>query len=87
VANLLSNQIVELSAAGVELARFGKAVSGNNGSPVPFDGPSNATFVGTRILVANQSPILGTAEHLVLLDVEVGETGAPRFLPKVSTLA
>ena len=48
---------------------------------------SNATFVGTRVLVANQSPITATAEHLVILDVEVGEVGAARYLPKISTLA
>lgn len=83
----LSNQLVELSAGGKELARFGTALSGANGSAVPYDGPSNATFLGTRVLVANQSPITGTPEHQVILDVEVGEPGAPVYRPRVSTLS
>lgn len=83
----LSNQIVVLSATGRELERFPKTPGpGNNGSPIPFDGPSNATFVGTRVLVANQSPILGQAGHHVILDVEVGEYGAAPYVPKRSTL-
>ncbi|MCZ4498872.1 MAG: hypothetical protein JWQ74_1425 [Marmoricola sp.] len=86
VANLLRNQIVELSAAGKEIDKFPKSTSGKNGTKVPFDGPSNATFVGTRILVANQSPVLGTKENLVLFDVEVGEKGAAAYLPKASRL-
>lgn len=88
VANVgLSNQLVMLSATGQELARFGTPLSGGNGSPIPFDGPSNATFLGTRVLVANQSPIAGTVEHHAILDVEVGERGAPIFRPAVSTLS
>jgi len=88
VANVgLSNQLVELSATGRELGRFGSPLSGNNGSTIPFDGPSNATFLGTRVLVANQSPISGTAEHLAILDVEVGEPGAAIYRPKISTLS
>lgn len=89
VANVgLTNQLVMLSADGKELDRFPKvAVLGENGSPVPFDGPSNATFLGTRVLVANQSPILGTRSHQVILDVEVGERGAPAYIPERSRLS
>lgn len=88
IANVgLTNQLVELSPTGTELARFGSAFTGDNGSPVPFDGPSNATFLGTRILVANQSPITGTSSHQVILDVEVGERGAPIYRPAASTLS
>jgi hypothetical protein len=88
VANVgISNQLVELSADGRELDRFPKVpVLGDNGSPVPFDGPSSATFLGTRVLVANQSPLLGTASHHVVLDVEVGEEGAPAHVPRRSRL-
>lgn len=83
----LSNQLVVLSATGRELERFPKSPGGGaNGSPIPFDGPSNATFVGTRVLVANQSPILGQAGHMAILDVEVGEVGAAPYLPKRSRL-
>lgn len=88
VANVgLSNQLVELSSTGTELGRFGAALSGNNGSAIPFDGPSNATFLGTRVLVANQSPIAGTKEHLAILDVEVGEPGAAIYRPSSSRLS
>ena len=87
VANVgLSNQLVELSATGTEIRRFGAALSGANGSAVPFDGPSNATFLGTRVLVANQSPIAGDKTHLAILDVEVGEPGAAIYRPSASTL-
>lgn len=88
IANVgLSNQLVELSADGRELDRFPKTpLLGGNGSPVPFDGPSNATFAGTRVLVANQSPITGDRTHHVILDVEVGEPGAAPYLPASSRL-
>ena len=89
VANVgLTNQLVVLSPSGKELERFPKVpVLGGNGSPVPFDGPSNATFRGTKVLVANQSPLLGTRSHHVLLQVEVGESGAPVQVPKQSRLS
>ena len=88
LALLGSNQIVLLSPTGAELERFPSApLLGTNGSPVPFDAPSNATFLGTRLLVANQSAILGDRSHQVILDVEVDEPGAPRYLPARSTLS
>lgn len=88
VANVgLSNQLVVLSPTGKELERFPKSAgSGKNGSAVPFDGPSNATFLGTRVLVANQSPLAGDRTHHVILDVEVGETGVPNHVPRNSVL-
>jgi len=83
-----TNQIVKLDGRGNELFRFPQLpLTGDNGSPVPFDGPSNATFLGTRILVANQSPILGNTSHHVILDVEVDERGAPAYIPDRSTLS
>jgi hypothetical protein len=88
VALLGSNQIVVLSPAGAQLERFPSApLLGSNGSPVPFDAPSNATFLGTRILVANQSAVFGDRTHQVILDVEVEEPGAARYLPARSTLS
>ena len=86
LANLLSNQLVVLTPLGKEIERFPKSKSGKNGSNVPFDGPSNATFAGTRVLVANQSPVAGDKSHHVILDVEVGEPGAAPFIPKKSLL-
>jgi sugar lactone lactonase YvrE len=79
----LTNQIVELDARGNEVARFPEApLSGDNGSPIPFDTPCSATFLGTRILVANQSAVQGDASHQAILAVEVGERGRRPFLPR-----
>jgi hypothetical protein len=77
----LSNQLVELTASGKEIARFGQAVTGANGSAVPFDTPCSATFLGNRVLVANQSAVVGEASHQAILDVEVGEPGQAPYLP------
>jgi sugar lactone lactonase YvrE len=81
VALLGTNKVVKLSPAGKVLARYDAA-----GSAVAFDSPSNATFLGTRLLIANQSAILGDASHQVVLDMEVGERGAPILVPRRSRL-
>ena len=79
----LSAQLVELSATGAELDRFPDALlTGDNGSAVPFDTPCSATFLGTRVLVANQSAIAGDAAHQAILAVDVGETGLAPYLPQ-----
>jgi sugar lactone lactonase YvrE len=79
----LSAQLVELSATGAEVDRFPDTpLTGDNGSAVPFDTPCSATFLGTRILVANQSAIQGDATHQAILAVDVGETGLAPYLPK-----
>jgi hypothetical protein len=76
-------QLVELSATGQELDRFPDLpLTGDNGSPIPFDTPCSATFHGTTVLVANQSAILGDAGNQAILAVEVGERGRPPYLPK-----
>ena len=80
----LSNQLVELSATGTEVRRFGQAITGDNGSAVPFDTPCNATFLGTSVLVANQSAIAGDTSHQAILDVHVGERGQPAYLPQTA---
>ncbi len=82
----LANQLVELTPSGTEVTRFPKVpLTGDNDSSVPFDTPCSATFLGTRVLVANQSAIAGDASHQAILDVEVGETGQPPYLPKTAT--
>jgi hypothetical protein len=82
----LANQLVELTPSGTEVTRFPKVpLLGDNGSSVPFDTPCSATFVGTRVLVANQSAVTGDASHQAILDVEVGETGQAPYLPKTAT--
>lgn len=82
----LANQLVELTASGTEVTRFPQVpLAGESGSPVPFDTPCSATFLGTRVLVANQSAIQGDASHQAILDVEVGESGLPAYLPTTAT--
>lgn len=79
----LTNQIVEIDATGAEVDRFpDQPLTGDNGSAVPFDTPCSATFLGTRVLVANQSAVQGDASHQAILAVEVGERGRRPFLPR-----
>jgi len=79
----LTNQLVELSPTGEELDRFPDVpLTGVNGSRIPFDTPSSATFHGTKILVANQSVVLREPANQAILKVEVGERGLPPHLPR-----
>jgi hypothetical protein len=83
----LSNQLVELTARGEEVARFPEVpLTGDNGSPVPFDTPCSATFLGKWVLVANQSAIAGDATHQAILSVYVGERGRAPYLPRAAVL-
>ena len=82
----LTQQLVELTATGDEVGRFPEVpFLGENGSPIPFDSPSNATFHGRSVLVANQSAVLGDASHQAILRVEVGERGKAPHLPRSAT--
>ncbi len=76
-----SNQIVELSPAGLQIARFGQQYTGTNDSYVPFDSPSGVAFLGTRLIIANQSYFAGSRANQALLALETGEPGAPVFVP------
>jgi sugar lactone lactonase YvrE len=77
----LMQQIVVIDSLGKEIERFPKTpLLGDNGSAIPFDGPSNATFFGNRLLVANQAP-LGNTSHHAILDVNVGEPGVKIYIP------
>ena len=79
-----SNQLVVLDKGFKEIERVpGAPVAGDNGSPVPFDTPSNMTFAGNSVLIANQS-FFGTKENQVILDVYVGERGQPVFIPSTA---
>jgi hypothetical protein len=76
-------QIAVVSPEGEELERFPDApFTGDNGSAVPFDTPSSVMFLGTRLIVANQSAIAGDATHQAILDVEAGERGLAPLVPK-----
>ncbi|MCW2991400.1 MAG: hypothetical protein JWM73_1994, partial [Solirubrobacterales bacterium] len=75
VALLLANQIAEIGPDGVEKSR----------SPTTgFDNPSNAQFLGGRLMVANQSYFAGDASKQAVLDVWVGEPGLKRLIPKTA---
>lgn len=82
----LTNQLAVLSPTGAELSRIGTPLSGANGSAIPFDTPCSATFLGTTVLVANQSAVQGDASHMALLAVEVGERGLTPYLPRDAVL-
>ncbi|MEK6228301.1 MAG: hypothetical protein AABM31_03110 [Actinomycetota bacterium] len=77
----LPQQIAVVSPQGQEIERFPEQPGGENGSAVPFDGPSSARFLGTRLIVANQSPVAGDPAHQALLDVEAGEPGLTELIP------
>ena len=67
---------------GRERERFpATPLTGENGSAVPFDNPSSARFLGTRLMVANQSFLAADPTHQAILDVETGEPGLPEHIP------
>jgi hypothetical protein len=76
-----SSQIVELDSSGDELYRFGQQYTGTNDSSVPYDTPSGLAYLGTDLIVANQSYFAGNTANQALLDVETGEPGMPAFVP------
>jgi sugar lactone lactonase YvrE len=82
VALLAVNQLAVIAPDGTERERFPAAPgTGDNGSPVPFDAPSSVRFLGTRLMVANQSYFAGDRTHQAVLDVEAGEPGLPELIP------
>jgi hypothetical protein len=84
----LTNQLVQLSPSGTEQDRFPDApMSGENGSEIPFDTPCSATFLGTSVLVANQSAVQQDASHMAILRVHVGERGRSPYLPRFATFS
>jgi sugar lactone lactonase YvrE len=78
---LTSNQIAVIAPDGRELERFPSGTNGENGSGVPFDSPSSAKFLGTRLMVPNQSYVAGDPNLMTVLDVETGEPGLPEYIP------
>lgn len=82
VALLVTNQLVAVNPDGTERERFPSApMGGDNGSAVPFDSPSSVKFLGTRLMVAQQSYFNGDRTHQGILDVEAAEPGLPELVP------
>lgn len=82
VALLGPSQLAVVEPDGTESARFPELpLTGDNGSAAPFDSPSSAAFLGTRILVPNQSYLLGDRDHQVIHTVETGEPGLRPYIP------
>ena len=79
---LVKNQIAVIGPDGAEVERFPQVPgTGENGSSVPFDSPSSARFLGTRLIVAQQSYFMGDPSRQAILDVEAGEQGLPELIP------
>ena len=81
IAMLSTNQIAVVAPDGKELERFPTDTSGQNSSGVAFDSPSSAKFLGTRLMVPNQSYFAGDPNLQTVLDVETGEPGLREFIP------
>ncbi|MEA2123304.1 MAG: hypothetical protein QOI80_86 [Solirubrobacteraceae bacterium] len=73
IALLLANKIAVVNPDGTVMARA---------SSPRFDSPSSVSFLGTRLMVANQSYVMGSAANQAILDVEAGEPGLREFIPK-----
>jgi sugar lactone lactonase YvrE len=73
ISLLVANALAVVNPDGSEQAR--------TSSPL-FDNPSSVAFLGTRLMVANQSFIAGDATKQAILDVEAGERGLREYIPK-----
>ena len=79
---LAVDQLAAIAPDGTERERFPPVpATGANGSAVPFDAPSSVRFLGTRLIVANQSYFTGDPTHQAILDVETGEEGLAPLIP------
>jgi sugar lactone lactonase YvrE len=76
-----ANDIVEISPAGKTLTTFGTPGTGANGSSVPFDEPSGVAFLGSELVIANQSYAAGDTAHMALLGLGTGELGRAIYVP------
>jgi sugar lactone lactonase YvrE len=73
ISLLLADAIAAVNPDGSEQTRAS--------SPL-FDNPSSVAFLGTRMMVANQSYVQGSATNQAILDVEAGEPGLRELIPK-----
>jgi sugar lactone lactonase YvrE len=78
IALLATNQLALIEPDGSESARVS--------SPL-FDSPSNAAFLGSSVIVANQSFVAGNPDNWTLVDVAAGESGLEELIPGRDTTA
>jgi sugar lactone lactonase YvrE len=76
-----ANQIVELSPTGKLLNQTPGDPLSSTPEPIPFDAPGSILFDGDQIIVGNQSSINENTANMALLEVGVGETGQPIYVP------
>jgi sugar lactone lactonase YvrE len=86
VALALANQLAVVSPQGEELARVPSSDESAQ-LEVPFDAPASVAFSKKSVLVTNQSLLAPNPEHWAVLQIEVGEHGAPLFSPRISRAA
>ena len=79
-----SNQLVELSSQGQEIARVPLLPGQDPTMDPPFDTPPGIHFDGKRLLVANIAYTTGDQSRQVIFDVWAGEPGVSLFRPAVS---
>lgn len=77
------SQLGVLSPSGEELERFPSPVE-NATLEVPMDVPFGIAFEGDRLIVSNNSFIAHNPSAWALLDVYIGESGAPTVRPRIS---
>lgn len=87
VASAVTNAIHVFDPSGVEIARYPPDPIANALLPVPMDQPASIAFRDEThsLLVANHALVDGTIlpERWVILDVEVGDTGAALHKPSI----
>ena len=81
------NAVVELSAAGIELARVPADAGANSALAVPFDAPGSVAFAGNDLLVANAASIDDNSANWAILEIAAGEPGLAPSLPPAPALA
>ena len=47
---------------------------------MPFDSPSGVAFLGTRLIIANQSYFADNPANQAVLALQTGEPGAPVYV-------
>jgi hypothetical protein len=85
MAGPAANEVVEVAHHGgtwTAIWHAPRTVDGVGSSPVMWDTATSVQFLGTRILVTNQSYFTDISAHWVVFDVEASQRGMALFVPK-----